>query len=204
MSKVKKLKDRPVLIFDIPDIIWNEIHEMVNESRFFKDHPLSHLKEHHNLGYSEENKWNDYQCNISPYLIQKSFWFPWTLRLAETYCELLGLDNKAVKRNILLPCRNSFQHDDFYDIWTNFAYKGNKNPPHYHPPADIAGVIYYKNPSLEPTHFYDMNELKNSVQYPGNEQTMVLFPANTWHEVKEKQDDDERITIAFNLNFRTI
>ena len=42
---------------------------------------------------------------------------------------------------------------------------------------------------------------KNSVEYDGIEKTMILIRADLYHEVKEKMTDDERITIAFNINF---
>lgn len=216
LTKPKLLKkDWPVLIFDIPDPIWQEIEEIEEEGRRYKDHPLSYLKAHYNAGYGRNKNeiGNDYQCNIPLYLIQKSFWFPWVLKVAEEYSKYLNFNitNESSKgRNVVMSSRYNMQHhtDEFYDVWLNFAYKGNKNFPHYHPYADIAGVVYCKNKSLEPTYFYKTKidytgkpVVVDSSKYRGREKTMVLFPANLWHEVKEKKDDDERITLAFNLNF---
>ena len=83
-------------------------------------------------------------------------------------------------------------HFDGYDIWTNFAYKGDDNPTHNHAGL-LSGVIYYKNHG-HPTHF---DEYGGS--YEGKDGTMVMFPASVLHHVEEQTVDKERITLAFNI-----
>ena len=185
---MNKLKEGcPVMVAKIPSQILKEIDVWVNESKKFKNHPLAELKAHENVGYVAEDgkKHNSYQCSISPHLIQQSFWLAWVIRLAAKYWGM-GKIHRVYK------LRNWSGHFDNYDIWTNFAYKGDDNPAHNHA-GDISGVIYYKNHN-HPTMF---DEYKCG--YQGFDGTMVMFPANTWHHVDQQTVNKERITLAFNL-----
>ena len=86
-------------------------------------------------------------------------------------------------------------HFDGYDIWTNFAYKGDDNPQHNHA-GMLSGVIYYKNHN-HPTIFDEYN-----VGYEGLDGTMVMFPSQVLHHVEKQVVDTERITLAFNISRR--
>ncbi len=79
-----------------------------------------------------------------------------------------------------------------YDIWTNFAYKGDDNPTHNHA-GFLSGVIYYKN-HKHPTIFDQYN-----IGYPGDDGTMVMFPSQVHHHVEPQTANKERITLAFNI-----
>ena len=177
----------PVLIFDIPSQIMKELDVWVKESRKFKDSPLAELKAHENVGYlsSDGKKHNSYQCSISPRLIEESFWLAWVLRLSAKYWGA-GKDHRMYKM------RKWDGHFDGYDIWTNFAYKGDDNPTHNHG-GILSGVIYYKNHN-HPTIFDD-----HSVAYEGKDATMVMFPSSTLHHVEPQTANKERITLAFNI-----
>ena len=83
-------------------------------------------------------------------------------------------------------------HFDGYDIWTNFAYKGDDNPVHNHG-GFISGVMYYRNHG-HPTIFDEYN-----VAYEGKDGTMVMFPAQVLHHVEPQHQNKERITLAFNI-----
>ena len=179
----------PIMMGNIPSLIMDEITEWVDESRRIKNSPLAELKAHENFGYQIEEKHNSYQCSISPYLIEKSFWLAWVLRLVAKYSEIND------KRKYKL--RKWDGHFDGYDIWTNFSYKGDDNPRHNHA-GYISGVIYYKNHD-HPTIFDDYN-----LSYPGTDGTMLLFPSNTFHHVESQTEDKERITVAFNIIPNTI
>ena len=82
-----------------------------------------------------------------------------------------------------------------YDIWTNFAYRGDDNPTHNHGGL-ISGVIYYQNHN-HPVHFDEYN-----CSYKGENGTMIMFPSQVLHHVKEQTSSKERITLAFNINQR--
>ena len=83
-------------------------------------------------------------------------------------------------------------HFDGYDMWTNFAYKGDDNPQHNHSGL-LSGVIYYKN-HTHPTIFDQYG-----CAYEGDDGTMVMFPSQVLHHVEPQQQNKERITFAFNI-----
>ena len=177
----------PVMVVKIPPQIKKELDVWVKESRKFKDSPLAELKAHENVGYlsADGKKHNSYQCSISPRLIEESFWLAWVLRLTQKYWGP-GKSNREFKM------RKWDGHFDGYDIWTNFAYKGDDNPTHNHGGL-LSGVIYYKN-HKHPTIFDDYN-----CAYEGEDGTMVMFPASVYHHVEPQTVNKERITLAFNI-----
>ena len=189
--QMKKLQDGcPVMVTTIPKPIMKEIDLWVKESKRLKDHPLAELKAHENVGYLaiDGKKHNSYQCSISPHLIDQSFWLAWVLRLGAKYWGM-GANNH------LFMLRKWDGHFDGYDIWTNFAYKGNGNPKHNHNGL-LSGVIYYKNHN-HPTFFDDYK-----CAYEGKNGTMIMFPSHIRHHVKEQTSSKERITLAFNITQR--
>ena len=177
----------PVMVAKIPPQIQKELDVWVNESKKFKNSPLAALKAHENVGYlaADGKAHNSYQCSISPHLVESSFWMAWVLRLTTKYW---GMG----KHNRHFSLRKWDGHFDGYDIWTNFAYKGDDNPTHNHA-GFLSGVIYYKN-HKHPTIF---DEYKCG--YEGEDGTMVMFPATTFHHVEPQTVNKERITLAFNI-----
>ena len=177
----------PVMVTDIPKQIIKELDVWVKESRKFKDSPLADLKAHENVGYLalDGKAHNSYQCSISSHLIEQSFWLAWVLRLTAKYWGM-GKSHRA------FSLRKWDGHFDGYDIWTNFAYKGDDNPTHNHA-GMLSGVIYYKN-HTHPTIFDQYN-----VSYKGNDGTMILFPSQVLHHVEPQTVNKERITLAFNI-----
>ena len=188
LESIRLVEGCPVLVFNIPKQIQKELDVWVKESRKFKDSPLAELKAHENAGYrnyGNGKKNNSYQCSISPHLIDQSFWLSWVLRLSAKYWGM-GKYHRGFK------LRKWDGHFDGYDIWTNFAYKGDDNPRHNHA-GFLSGVIYYKNHE-HPTIFDDYK-----VAYAGLDKTMVMFPSNVFHHVEPQTANKERITLAFNI-----
>ena len=184
---MKKLRDGcPVMVAKIPPQIMKELDVWVKESRKFKDSPLASLKAHENVGYlaNDGERHNSYQTSISPHLIEKSFWLAWVLRMTVKYW---GFEHRQFK------LRKWDGHFDGYDIWTNFAYKGDDNPQHNHA-GMLSGVIYYKN-HKHPTIFDEYG-----IAYEGLDGTMVMFPSNVFHHVEPQTSSEERITLAFNIS----
>ena len=177
----------PVMMTKIPPQIMKELDVWVKESRKFKDSPLASLKAHENVGYLsvDGKKHNSYQCSISPHLVESSFWLAWVLRLTQKYWGM-GRNHRDFQLRMWRG------HFDGYDIWTNFAYKGDDNPTHNHA-GFLSGVIYYKNHN-HPTIFDQYN-----IAYEGKDGTMVMFPANVLHHVESQHQNKERITLAFNI-----
>ena len=186
--EMKKLRDGcPVMVTKIPSQIQKEIDVWVKESRKFKDHPLAALKAHENVGYLSQDgkKHNSYQASISPHLIEPSFWLAWVVRLTAKYWGMGKLHRQ-------FSLRKWNGHFDSYDIWTNFAYKGDDNPMHNHA-GFLSGVIYYKN-HKHPTIFDEYD-----CAYEGLDGTMVMFPSQVLHHVEPQIANKERITLAFNI-----
>ena len=185
---MKKLQENcPIMIAKIPDLIMREIDVWVDECKKIKEHPYAELKAHENAGYNDKDgkKHNSYQTSVPSTLVEQSFWLAWTIRLAAKNW------GDGIHREWQL--RKTYGHFDGYDLWTNFSYKGDDNPTHGHS-GSISGVIYYKNHD-HATYFDDYD-----IKYDGCDGTMVLFPSDVRHHVKEQLLDEERITIAFNLN----
>jgi len=187
MKKLQPGTTCPVMVAKIPPQIQKELDVWVNESKKLKNSPLAALKAHENVGYlsADGKKHNSYQCSISPHLIEQSFWLAWVLRLSAKYWS-----SGKFHRNFKL--RKWDGHFDGYDIWTNFAYKGDDNPTHAHA-GFLSGVIYYKNHN-HPTIFDQYN-----CAYAGEDGTMVLFPSQVFHHVEPQTANKERITLAFNI-----
>jgi hypothetical protein len=190
MLELKKLmpgSNCPVMVTKIPPQIMKEIDGWVNESKKFKNSPLAALKAHENVGYlaMDGKQHNSYQCSISPHLVDSSFWLAWVLRLTAKYWGM-GEYHRGFK------LRKWEGHFDGYDIWTNFAYKGDDNPTHNHAGL-LSGVIYYRNHN-HPTIFDQYN-----CAYEGLDATMVMFPASVLHHVEPQTVNKERITLAFNI-----
>ena len=189
MKKLQPGSSCPVMVAKIPPQIQKELDVWVNESKKFKNSPLADLKAHENVGYrnyGNGKKNNSYQCSISPHLIEQSFWMAWVLRLSQRYWGA-GQNHRDFK------LRKWDGHFDGYDIWTNFAYKGDSNPTHNHA-GFLSGVIYYKNHN-HPTIFDEYN-----CAYIGEDATMVMFPSQVLHHVEIQQKNKERITLAFNIS----
>ena len=187
MKKLAPGTTCPVMVTKIPKQIHREIDGWINESKKFKNNPLAELKAHENIGYlsADGKKHNSYQCSISPHLIEKSFWLAWVLRLSTKYWG-------GGKHHRQFKLRKWDGHFDGYDIWTNFAYKGDDNPPHNHA-GYLSGVIYYKN-HKHPTIFDEYG-----LAYEGLDGSMVIFPSQVRHHVEPQTVNKERITLAFNI-----
>ena len=175
----------PLHVFELPKSLHKEINLWVKESRLIKNHPLAELRAHENFGYLEgdNEKHNSYQCSIPPQLIENSFFLPYVIRICS---KLTGVYHRD------LMIRKWDGHFDGYDVWTNFAYKGDDNPEHKHFGL-MSGVIYVKNDG-HPTIFPELN-----YAYVGKNYTMILFPSQLFHLVEEKKTKSERVTIAFNI-----
>jgi|TARA_R110002074_G_scaffold297339_1_gene468833 hypothetical protein len=169
-------------LLKLPNEIINEVEEWKLTCDKIKNSPLKHLKEHDNIG----TKTNHYQTSVPVHLIESSYWLPFTLR---SCAKLFGGNH----RNYFIKKWDG--HFDGYDVWINYSCKGNYNPPHAHSGA-ISGIIYLQN-NKDETIF-----INNNYKHNGNKGDMLLFPSNTLHKVDIQKKDYERITFAFNINYR--
>jgi hypothetical protein len=172
-----------IKILQIPTEIIDELENWKKECDKIKNHKLSDLKSHDNVGTST----NYYQTSVPENLISSSYWLAFTLRS----CAKLFLGSH---RDYFI--RKWDGHFDNYDVWINYSYKGNYNPKHKHS-GFLSGIIYLNN--QEDTVFPN-----NNFKYRGEKGDMLLFPSDTLHQVNVQEKDYERVTFAFNINRRDI
>ena len=134
---------------------------------------------------ASEVKYNSYQVAFPGRLVEDSFWLAYVLRGCAKYYGG-GMPHRLFK------IRSWKGHFDAFDLWANFAYKGDSNPTHNHV-GFLSGVIYCKNHG-HPTHFDQYN-----CSYEGKDGTMVIFPSQVDHHVETQTANKERITFAFNI-----
>ena len=193
LDKLGEIPNTPIKIFNIPTYIRTEIDGIVKESIKWKNHPLGELKASENAAYRHPEhgkEYNTFQCGISPRLIEDSLMMPWIIRTAQIH---FAPDH----HHRCVRFKRFLGHFDGYEMWTNFSNKGDSNPRHDHG-GWLSGVIYYKNHG-HPTYFNGLD-----VEYEGKDGTMIMFPSNTVHSCKEQTEDEERITLAFNLTLEEI
>lgn len=98
--------------------------------------------------------------------------------------------------------------------WANINSLGGSNIMHCHPNSLISGTYYVKVPSRNVPKIRFLNisgiqYLKNiselggsfaqaSFSFTPKEGDLILFPSNTFHSVDTNQNDEDRISIAFN------
>lgn len=93
------------------------------------------------------------------------------------------------------------------NMWFNLNRKGNYNLEHTHPGCLLAGVFYlsvpkkagpivFFDPSSHSSSEIDENCIEEYVPQPGE---MLLFPAYLPHRVDPNLDDDQRVSLSFNL-----
>ncbi len=99
--------------------------------------------------------------------------------------------------------------------WINIAEKGVKHDYHSHPGYTIAGVYYYRvsdeqgglclnNPNMMiyNASFPEGRTSPQSIEIIPKDGDIILFPAWLQHSTMENSVDEERISIAFNINFK--
>ena len=108
--------------------------------------------------------------------------------------------------------------------WVNISKPGGYLEKHHHPDCNLAGVLWIKAPKNcgffyfeSPNEFaeYDLMDIQKqemvdqylacpSYRIEPQEGLMVLFPSHLRHAVEMNQSDEDRISIAFNIDFRKI
>jgi len=88
----------------------------------------------------------------------------------------------------------------FSEIWFQVYKKNDFHEYHTHGKSNFSGVFYVNLPN---------QSLKTQIKFPGNETLdfevsegqIITFPAIGWHQSPINPFNDEKIVIAFNLNF---
>lgn len=190
IGEVTLIGQTPNLIIraKIPDRLFNEVKRWIVPCRAIKDDEYAELLYHYNIGKGH----NSYQTSVPRILIDNSFFFGYLIRLGELYLKTTNQLSAENKRMVNL-CNNP-GHYDGYDIWVNFAYRGDDNPLHRHSGL-LSGIIYIKDEHKQPTHFPTIDY----THHP-EEGEILIFPSHLMHCVDVKETGSERITASFNLH----
>jgi hypothetical protein len=177
----------------LPEKIIKEIKNFVEISRKTKDDDLGYLKFHRQPVHQGATT---YQICVSENLFNDSYIFPFLIYFGEYYTHLkTNLPLSKISRQVTV--RKNTNHFDGYDFWINYTYKGDVNTIHAHSGA-LSGIIFVKNEKNVPTLF------ENEETIIGEEGDIIIFPSQLKHGVKALKEEQERITIAFNLEMRNI
>jgi uncharacterized protein (TIGR02466 family) len=143
--------------------------------------------------------------------------------LYEKDSELKELTNIIIGR--IRNLAKNFDYSNPNDLqicnyWININKKNNDNAPHTHPISVISAVYYVKVPensgeiifhtplqNYDEFIFEDMIEKYNAYnssnyRYIPKTGDLILFPSWLSHNVSANQSEEERISIAFNGNFK--
>lgn len=185
-SDYKMLDKVPVLVCKLPEELLAEVNYFVEECRKYQKHPLSFLKQHYNAGK------NSFQISVPKVICSDSFTMPYLIYLGQFFLyKLEEIDLEDSLRAVSI--RQTSNHFDNIDFWINYSQKGDYNPNHTHADNEgMSGVIYITG-NGQPTVF------NNEVEYYGSPGDIAIFPAGLLHKVDEHTDDEERITMSFNL-----
>ena len=132
------------------------------------------------------------------------------------------LEKKLINDLIVNPCgtflkqfkiKKPFQLNNLY-YWINKNFKGSSNKPHSHGHNYISGIYYLQTPKNSgDLVFLDINKLNNDnfkfFEDPNffseftispKEYDLILFFSETIHYVQPNNSDQDRISMAFNIN----
>ena len=109
-------------------------------------------------------------------------------------------------------------------MWFNINGKGCYNVSHHHPNSTLAGVLWIKTPKdsgqlvfESPNEYaeHDLMEVQRqevvdeylacpAFRIIPKEGSMVIFPSHLRHGVEVNNSEEDRISLAFNIQFRYI
>lgn len=96
--------------------------------------------------------------------------------------------------------------------WINFTYGKGFHHKHWHPNSILSGVFYIHTSPNDRIHFHKSttepikfdiekyHEFNSGVWWiPAEKNTLLLFPSTLWHEVINRDSEDTRISLSFNV-----
>jgi quercetin dioxygenase-like cupin family protein len=175
-----------IMVGRLPDPIIEEIDKFTVLCADIKNHPLSFLKNHVNVGM------NKYQVSVPTNVFEDSFTFAFIVHMGSYYLSQHTKESLSqIERSVTV--RKNHGHFDAYDFWVNFIESGDFNDWHTHG-GSLSGVIYVDNKINLETKF------KNNISFCGKKGDIIMFPSNTEHMVEKNATDETRITYAYNLD----
>jgi hypothetical protein len=175
-----------VMVGRLPESVIEEIDKFTALCTDIKNHPLSFLKNHVNIGM------NKYQVSVPNNVFEDSFTFAFLIHMGTYYLHKHTNKSMAeIGRSVRV--RKNHCHFDAYDMWVNFIESGDFNDWHNHA-GDLSGVIYVDNKINLETKF------ENNFSFCGKKGDVIMFPSNTFHMVDRNNTNETRITYAYNLD----
>jgi len=154
-------------------------------------------------------------------LFNRGGWQSQEISLNEEIPELVSFIMKQAGRTLddygYEPARTKIF---FGNSWVNINKGKDTNQIHLHHGSFLSGVFYVKTtPQSGKIFFYrnfDQNYITTSfakikdytaissgtVWYPPKDGRLIMFPANLLHAVDESTDEEDRISIAFNIGIQ--
>ena len=171
------------------------------------------------LRYSADESYDNIQCEIQK-AIKNYDGFKRSYNFIEKYnCQLL---KKRIEESCLSYLKYS-RWSGMYDkskspiklenSWINFGKKGESHIQHVHPGHKISGVYYYRvNRKQGSIIFQNPNPISNTCEFPSGQTfssftefvlydgDIILFPSWLSHGTTKSRSDEERVSIAFNID----
>lgn len=127
----------------------------------------------------------------------------------------------CIAKHVKEYCKHIKQDCAEYDIlssWLTLNEKGDYSSVHNHVPCDLSGCyyfstdgddgdIYFNNPitdSLRNTKIYGTSAFEEVWEHKPAVGKLLLFPSFLQHGVRRNTHDTKRISLAFNINLRSI
>ena len=132
------------------------------------------------------------------------------------------IDNEIICKNILKKCFEMIKENfnlrekinfKLLNLWINKNKKHDFNIPHIHPRSNFSGVYYYQttndghlifiqdNTSSQNgnSDFFKDEEFNNKYYIKPEKNKIVLFPSGLMHMVEPHTEENNRISVSFNI-----
>jgi hypothetical protein len=154
--------------------------------------------EHENLFYKYKLKITDDEINQVLFLL-KNLKLNIVTEQLTTYTYLNVL-NFPILKNLKKQVTDILDKHKFLlrNNWAQLYNKKHKASIHNHPGSHYSGIIYVKGENSSPTIFYSKYFSRYCHKFENN--TLLLFPSMTAHEVESLEKDEERLIISFNVD----
>ena len=133
------------------------------------------------------------------------------------YCKSETLKNIIMSSVSKLPISGNLSCT--IEGWKNINEPGNFNTLHHHPNCNLSGVLWIKTPKNCGNIVFESPEIFNRYKeldsysdefkhnsnvymtyyFPPKEGSILIFPSNLQHEVKENKSNEDRISYSFNI-----
>ena len=154
--------------------------------------------EHENLFYKYKLKITDDEINQVLFLLKSLK--PGIVTEQLTTYTYLNVLNFPILKNLKKQVTDILDKHKFLlrNNWAQLYNKKNKHGVHNHPGSHYSGIIYVKGENSSPTIFYSKYFSRYCHKFENN--TLLLFPSMTPHEVESLEKDEERLIISFNVD----